>query len=87
MTEQGHRTHHSFGQIPTYEEGDLLLFESDAIVLHIAQPRGVTTGRRCEWNTGLLEKNESWYEPRLPMVEERIGVQQRGEPDVRLGDA
>jgi glutathione S-transferase len=26
-----------FGQIPTYEEGDLALFESGAIVLHIAQ--------------------------------------------------
>jgi glutathione S-transferase len=26
-----------FGQIPTYEEGDLVLFESGAIILHIAQ--------------------------------------------------
>ena len=26
-----------FGQIPTYEEGDLVLFESGAIVWHIAQ--------------------------------------------------
>ena len=26
-----------FGQIPTYEEGDLVLFETGAIVLHIAQ--------------------------------------------------
>lgn len=29
-----------FGQIPTYEEGDLVLFESGAIVLHIAETRG-----------------------------------------------
>lgn len=28
---------HPFGQIPTYEEGDLVLFESGAIVLHIAE--------------------------------------------------
>lgn len=28
---------HPFGQIPTYEEGDLVLFESGAIVLHLAQ--------------------------------------------------
>ncbi|WP_353471834.1 glutathione S-transferase family protein [Salipiger sp. H15] len=28
-----------FGQIPTYEEGELRLFESGAIVLHIAQTR------------------------------------------------
>jgi len=26
-----------FGQIPTYEEGDLALFESAAIILHIAE--------------------------------------------------
>lgn len=29
-----------FGQIPTYEEGDLILFETDAIVFHIAQRHG-----------------------------------------------
>jgi glutathione S-transferase len=28
---------HPFGQIPTYEEGDLVLFETGAIVFHIAQ--------------------------------------------------
>jgi glutathione S-transferase len=28
---------HPFGQIPTYEDGDLALFESGAIVLHIAE--------------------------------------------------
>lgn len=32
-----HRKRQPFGQIPTYEEGDLVLFESGAIVLHIAQ--------------------------------------------------
>ncbi|MDZ4777732.1 MAG: glutathione S-transferase family protein [Alphaproteobacteria bacterium] len=32
-----HRKLQPFGQIPTYEEGDLVLFESGAIVLHIAQ--------------------------------------------------
>ena len=37
MKEPAHRTLHPFGQIPTYEEGDLALFESGAIVLHIAQ--------------------------------------------------
>ena len=28
---------HPFGQIPTYEAGDLAIFESGAIILHIAQ--------------------------------------------------
>jgi glutathione S-transferase len=32
-----HLALHPFGQIPTYEEGDLALFETGAIVLHIAE--------------------------------------------------
>ncbi|WP_176593817.1 glutathione S-transferase family protein [Sphingobium sp. EM0848] len=37
MKEPAHLARHPFGQIPTYEEGDLILFESGAILLHIAQ--------------------------------------------------
>jgi glutathione S-transferase len=37
MKEGAHRALHPFGQIPTYEEDGLVLFESGAIVLHIAQ--------------------------------------------------
>jgi len=37
MKEPAHRALHPFGQIPTYEEGDFALFESGAIVLHIAE--------------------------------------------------
>ncbi|HEY0648724.1 glutathione S-transferase family protein [Phenylobacterium sp.] len=37
MKEPAHLALHPFGQIPTYEDGDLALFESGAIVLHIAQ--------------------------------------------------
>lgn len=36
MKEPEHRALQPFGQIPTYEEGPLALFESGAIVLHIA---------------------------------------------------
>jgi glutathione S-transferase len=32
-----HRALNPFGQIPTYEEGELTLFESGAIILHIAE--------------------------------------------------
>jgi glutathione S-transferase len=46
MKEPAHLGLHPFGQIPTYEEGDLVLFESGAIVLHIA-----------ERHAGLLPKN------------------------------
>jgi glutathione S-transferase len=37
MKEPAHRALHPFGQIPTYQEGDLALFESGAIVLYIAE--------------------------------------------------
>jgi glutathione S-transferase len=37
MKEAAHLALHPFGQIPTYEEGDLLLFETGSIVLHIAE--------------------------------------------------
>jgi glutathione S-transferase len=37
MKEPAHLALHPFGQIPTYEEGDLALFETGAIVFHIAQ--------------------------------------------------
>lgn len=36
MTEPAHLALHPFGQIPTYQEGDLALFETGAIVFHIA---------------------------------------------------
>jgi glutathione S-transferase len=34
-----HRAVHPFGKIPTYEDGDIVLFESGAIVLHLAETR------------------------------------------------
>jgi len=37
MKEPAHRALHPFGQIPTYEEGDLALFETGAIVFHLAE--------------------------------------------------
>ncbi|MBX4939175.1 glutathione S-transferase family protein [Rhizobium binae] len=37
MKEPAHLALQPFGQIPTYEEGDLTLFESGAIVFHIAE--------------------------------------------------
>jgi glutathione S-transferase len=48
MKERAHRALHPFGQTPTYEEGDLALFESGAIVFHIA-----------ERHTGLLPDDAS----------------------------
>jgi len=48
MKEPAHLALHPFGQIPTYEEGELVLFETGAIVLHIAQH-----------HAGLLPDNEN----------------------------
>ena len=40
MKHPDHRARNPFGQIPTFHEGDLALFESGAIVLHIAERHG-----------------------------------------------
>jgi glutathione S-transferase len=37
MKEPAHLALHPFGQIPTYEEGELALFETGSIILHIAE--------------------------------------------------
>ena len=48
MKEPAHLALHPFGQIPTYEEDSLALFETGAIVFHIAAPCGPAAGRcRC----------------------------------------
>src|SRR5882724_3960104 len=95
MKEPAHRALHPFGQIPTYEEGNLALFESGAIVLHIAERNACllpddanARARAITWMFAalstmeppivdlgvakLLERGETWYEQRLPMVEDRI---------------
>ncbi|WP_312367187.1 glutathione S-transferase family protein [Ensifer sp.] len=40
LKQPAHMALQPFGQIPTFEEGDLALFESGAIVFHIAQHHG-----------------------------------------------
>ena len=90
-----HRAIHPFGKIPTYEEGDLTLFESGAILLHIAEhhpgllPKDPDARMRAiMWvfaalNTleppiveresfEVMEKEQDWYEERLPILEDRI---------------
>lgn len=109
MKQPAHRALHPFGQIPTYEDGDLALFESGAIVLHIAErhagllPAGPNArSRAIAWmfaalNTVeppiveldmamLVERDESWYAVRLPLLERRVRVR-LGELSRRLGEA
>ena len=109
MKEPAHLALHPFGQIPTYEEGDLALFETGSIILHIAQRHAGllpddpnARARAVTWifsalNTMeppivereasvLMERAKSWYEARLPMLEERIRTR-LGQLSNRLGDA
>ena len=60
-----HRALQPFGQVPTYEEGDLTLFESGAIVLHIAEMYGrllpadrAARSRAIEWAFAALNTVE-----------------------------
>ncbi|MBD1875503.1 glutathione S-transferase family protein [Nodosilinea sp. FACHB-131] len=109
MKEATHRARHPFGQIPTYEEGDLVLFESGAIVLYIAErhagllPQDANArARAITWMFAAiatveppivqreaamyLEHDKTWYEERLPLVED--GIRNRlDDLSRRLGNA
>ncbi|WP_027998934.1 glutathione S-transferase family protein [Sinorhizobium arboris] len=109
MKEPAHLALQPFGQIPTYEEGDLALFESGAIVLHIAERHAGllpddanARARAIAWMFAALntieppivdreiaryqEGEETWYEQRLPLVDERIR-KRLSVLSGRLGDA
>ena len=107
--EPAHRALDPFGQIPTYEEGDLALFESGAIVFHIAERHAGllpddanARARAVTWMFAalgtveppildreiatLLERERTWYEVRLPILEDRVRVRLDALSS-RLGDA
>jgi glutathione S-transferase len=107
MKESAHLRLHPFGQIPTYEEGDLALFESGAIILNIAESHAGllpddpnARARAIAWMFAalstveppiversmavLFEKDKSWHQERLPMLEDRVRVR-LGELASRLG--
>ena len=109
MKEPAHLALHPFGQIPTYEDGDLALFETGAIVFHIAErhagllPQDAKArARAIAWMFGalgtveppiversmavLLEREKSWHEERLPMLDERVRTR-LAELSRRLGGA
>ena len=48
MKEPAHLAVHPFGQIPTYEEGGLALFETGSIVFHIAEQHPALLPRDAE---------------------------------------
>lgn len=82
MKQPPHLALHPFGQIPTYEEGELVLFETGAIVLHLAtRHAGLlpadadARARAVSWIFAALNTVEP---PILELSNVRIG--ERGEP-------
>jgi glutathione S-transferase len=109
MKQPAHLALHPFGQIPTYEEDGLALFETGAIVFHIAErhagllPADANArARAIAWmfaalNTveppilersmaWLFDKDKSWYEERLAVLDDRVRVR-LGQLSEHLGDA
>ena len=82
MKEPAHRALHPFGQIPTYQEGDLTLFESGAIVFHIAERHAGllpddanARARAITWMFAALNTVEP------PLVDREIAMrEERGKP-------
>ncbi len=68
MKEPAHTALQPFGQIPTYEEGDLALFETGAIVLHIAECHAGLLPR----DPGARARAIAWMFAALNTVEPRI---------------
>jgi glutathione S-transferase len=101
MKQAAHRSIHPFGQIPTYEEGGLALFESGAIVFHIAQhhagllPEDADArARAIAWmfaafstiEPPIVEREMAGYAERdKPWYEERVAIVE-GRVRDRLGD-
>jgi glutathione S-transferase len=101
MKEPAHRALHPFGQIPTYEEGDLALFESGAIVLHLAErhagllPEDANgRARAIAWmfaalnsvEPPIVERSMAWLLERgKPWYEERLALLE-DRVRVRLGE-
>jgi glutathione S-transferase len=80
LKEPAHLARHPFGQIPTYEGGDVVLFESGAIVLHIAErhpgllpAEANAKARAIAWMFAAL----STMEP--PIVERTIAILMEGD--------
>src|SRR3984957_17969506 len=72
LKQPAHRALHPFGQIPTYHEGDLVLFEAGAIAGRFAALTTVDPPILDRATTRLLESDKTWYEQRLGLVEDRI---------------
>src|SRR3954470_20057090 len=101
MKQPAHLALHPFGQIPTYEEGDLALFESGAIVFHLAETRpgllpadAKARARAISWmfaalstvEPPIVERSMAWlFEKDKPWSTERMSMLDE-RVRTRLGD-
>ncbi|MFL6691713.1 MAG: glutathione S-transferase family protein [Ramlibacter sp.] len=101
LKQPAHRALHPFGQIPTYEEGDLALFESGAIVFHLAETRtgllpadAKARARAISWmfaalstvEPPIVERSMAWlFEQDKPWSTERLPMLDE-RVRTRLGD-
>ena len=88
MKEAPHRRLQPFGQIPTFEDGDVAMFDSGAIVLHIAETRGgllptdpAARARAMSWmfaavstiEPPIVDREIAWFNERdRPTYEQRL---------------
>jgi glutathione S-transferase len=72
MKEPAHLALHPFGQIPTYEEGDLALFETGSIVFHIAERHAGLLPPNTEDGANARARAITWMFAALSTVEPPI---------------
>lgn len=100
LKQPAHRARQPFGQIPSYQEGDLTLFESGSIIIYIADrhegllpKEAKARARAITWIFSalstmeppiversmafLLEREKSWYQERMLILDDRIRVKLR----------
>src|SRR3954466_11353371 len=75
--EPAHLRVHPFGLIPTYEEGDLVLFETGAIIFHIAEHHAglfpADANARARAITWILPARAPGGPPTLELVTAKFG--------------
>jgi len=88
MKQPAHLARHPFGQIPTYEDGELVLFETGSIVLHIAEQHSgllpQDTNARARAITWMFAATNTVEPPILDLVTARIIERDKPWAEARL---
>ncbi|MGN6365794.1 glutathione S-transferase family protein [Asticcacaulis taihuensis] len=88
MKQPAHLARHPFGQIPTYEDGDLVLFETGSIFLHIAEQHSLLlpqdANARARAITWMFAATNTVEPPILDLVTARIIERDKPWAEARL---